>query len=167
MNALDKFYDIQNFIFDVDGVLADLLMHVLENGAVTRRFNARDAFAIEYALSKNKRIVVITRGTSGGFIERLRYLGVKEVHSGTKDKATLIQWLSKTEGLDLGKTLYMGDDVPDYEAMRHVHLPCCPADATREILSISQYVSPYTGGNGCVRDVIEKVLTLQGLWFKF
>jgi 3-deoxy-D-manno-octulosonate 8-phosphate phosphatase (KDO 8-P phosphatase) len=58
----------------------------------------------------------------------------------------------------------MGDDLPDYEAMRKVHLPVCPANAVREIIEVSQYVSPFKGGDGCARDVIEKTLTLHGVW---
>ena len=58
----------------------------------------------------------------------------------------------------------MGDDLPDYEPMRLVGIPACPNDAAREIINISQYVSPLKGGQGCVRDVIEKVLKLQGQW---
>ena len=60
--------------------------------------------------------------------------------------------------------LYMGDDIPDYVAMQMTALPCCPADAVPEIKQISKYISPFTGGYGCGRDVIEKVLKLNGHW---
>ncbi|RMG88515.1 MAG: hypothetical protein D6714_00580, partial [Bacteroidetes bacterium] len=63
--------------------------------------------------------------------------------------------------------LYMGDDLPDYEVMRRVGLPACPADAAPEIKAISQYISPRVGGDGCVRDVIEKVLKLNRKWMDF
>jgi 3-deoxy-D-manno-octulosonate 8-phosphate phosphatase (KDO 8-P phosphatase) len=43
-------------------------------------------------------------------------------------------------------------------------LPCCPANACNEIIGISHYVSTINGGDGCVRDVIEKVMKLQGKW---
>ncbi len=62
--------------------------------------------------------------------------------------------------------LYMGDYIPDLEAMKFVGLPVCPADAVEEIKAICKYVSPYTGGKGCVRDVIEKVLKVQDNWMK-
>jgi 3-deoxy-D-manno-octulosonate 8-phosphate phosphatase (KDO 8-P phosphatase) len=59
----------------------------------------------------------------------------------------------------------MGDDIPDYGPMCYVHLPSCPADAIPEIKSVAQYVSPYNGGHGCVRDLLEKVMKVQGKWF--
>jgi len=48
--------------------------------------------------------------------------------------------------------------------MKYVGLPVCPADAVEEIKALSKYVSPYPGGRGCVRDVIEKVLKIHGKW---
>ena len=58
----------------------------------------------------------------------------------------------------------MGDDIPDYEVMKEVGMPACPADASEEIKSISKYISHYKGGEGCVRDIIEQVLKVQGKW---
>jgi 3-deoxy-D-manno-octulosonate 8-phosphate phosphatase (KDO 8-P phosphatase) len=39
-----------------------------------------------------------------------------------------------------------------------------PSDAATEIKQISHYISPFAGGKGCVRDVIEKVLKLNDHW---
>jgi 3-deoxy-D-manno-octulosonate 8-phosphate phosphatase (KDO 8-P phosphatase) len=58
----------------------------------------------------------------------------------------------------------MGDDIPDEPAMRLVGLPTCPQDAVAEIKEIAKYVSNKKGGKGCVRDVIEQVLKVQGKW---
>jgi 3-deoxy-D-manno-octulosonate 8-phosphate phosphatase (KDO 8-P phosphatase) len=43
-------------------------------------------------------------------------------------------------------------------------LACCPVDSVPEIKLMSKYISPYKGGEGCVRDVIEKVLKLNDNW---
>jgi 3-deoxy-D-manno-octulosonate 8-phosphate phosphatase (KDO 8-P phosphatase) len=59
----------------------------------------------------------------------------------------------------------MGDDVPDIEVMRVCGLPCCPADAMPEVQQASQYISPLSGGKGCVRDVVEQALRIQGTWY--
>ena len=58
----------------------------------------------------------------------------------------------------------MGDDLPDYKVMRMVGIPVCPADASEEIKDISIYISDKKGGEGCVRDIIEQVLKVQGRW---
>jgi 3-deoxy-D-manno-octulosonate 8-phosphate phosphatase (KDO 8-P phosphatase) len=66
--------------------------------------------------------------------------------------------------LQSNNILYMGDDVPDYPIMKIVGLACCPNDAATEIQQISKYISDKKGGEGCVRDVIEQVLRVQGKW---
>lgn len=73
------------------------------------------------------------------------------------------EWL-KANNLKPEEVLYMGDDIPDYEVMSKCGCPCCPADAAAEIKSVARYVSPYKGGEGCVRDVVEQVLKAQGKW---
>ena len=58
----------------------------------------------------------------------------------------------------------MGDDIPDYFCWQLAGIGACPADAASEIKEISSYISPLAGGNGCVRDVIEKVMKLNKKW---
>jgi 3-deoxy-D-manno-octulosonate 8-phosphate phosphatase (KDO 8-P phosphatase) len=48
--------------------------------------------------------------------------------------------------------------------MKIVGLPCCPNDAVPEIQQVATYISNKKGGEGCVRDVIEQVLRVQGNW---
>ena len=62
------------------------------------------------------------------------------------------------------ETLYMGDDLPDYECLSNVGLACCPKDAVHEIRSIVDYISTNKGGQGCVRDIIEQVMRCQNIW---
>jgi 3-deoxy-D-manno-octulosonate 8-phosphate phosphatase (KDO 8-P phosphatase) len=58
----------------------------------------------------------------------------------------------------------MGDDMPDVPAIEFAGLGCCPQDAIPECKAVSQYISHKNGGDGCVRDVIEQVLKVQGKW---
>ena len=58
----------------------------------------------------------------------------------------------------------MGDDIPDLRVMQRVALPCCPSDAAEEIKAISAFVSRYNGGSGCVRDLLEQAMKVQGKW---
>ena len=58
----------------------------------------------------------------------------------------------------------MGDDIPDYHVMKMAYVAACPADAAEEIRGISNYISHFEGGKGCVRDIIEQVLKLQQNW---
>lgn len=164
MNVLEHFQDITSFVFDVDGVLTDGGVLLLENGLQARRMNIKDGLALQMAVHNNYNVIIISGGSSQPIIHRLQYLGLKEIYLGLKDKLNFLENYAPQNRLNLKQVLYMGDDLPDLPVMQKVGLPCCPADAAIEIRRISKYISPLNGGNGCVRDVIEKVLKLNDHW---
>jgi len=164
MHELEKFGDIHTFIFDVDGVLTNSELLVMEDGKLLRKMNTRDGYAIKQALQAEYNMAIITGGKSEGVKLRLAGLGVKDIYLGQHHKIEAFDEYIYSYDLDPDGILYMGDDIPDYEVMRKVGLPACPQDAAREIKQIAQYISPLDGGAGCVRDVIERVMRLQGKW---
>ena len=161
---LELFKPIKTFIFDIDGVLAIDTMIVMPDGELIRSMNSKDGYAMQLAIKKGYNIIIITGGNSEAVKQRLIKLGVKDVFLGVHNKEKLLQEYAEQQNLLLSQMLYMGDDIPDYMAMQLVSLPCCPADAVPEIKQICKYISPFTGGYGCGRDVIEKVLKLNGHW---
>ena len=161
---LELFKPIKTFIFDIDGVLAIDTMIVMPDGELIRSMNSKDGYAMQLAIKKGYNIIIITGGNSEAVKQRLIKLGVKDVFLGVHNKEKLLQEYAEQQNLLLSQMLYMGDDIPDYMAMQLVSLPCCPADAVPEIKQICKYISPYNGGYGCGRDVIEKVLKLNGHW---
>lgn len=166
MNQLEKFKDIHTFIFDVDGVLTNSEVLVLEDGKLLRKMSIRDGYAIKHAVNSGFKVCVITGGKSEGVKKRLQGLGVTDIYIGQRNKIEAYESFMNDYNLKPEGVLYMGDDLPDYEVMLKVGLPACPRNAAPEIINISQYVSPYVGGDGCARDVIEKVLKLNGKWAK-
>jgi 3-deoxy-D-manno-octulosonate 8-phosphate phosphatase (KDO 8-P phosphatase) len=66
--------------------------------------------------------------------------------------------------LDPKNVIYMGDDLPDLPVMKKVAIAACPADAAPEVMESANYVSGIKGGQGCARDIIEKVMRVQGNW---
>ncbi len=164
MNQLEAFREIETFIFDVDGVMTDSSVVVLEDGKLLRRMSVRDGYALQLAMIQGYSIFVITGGKSEGVKERLNKLGISEVYLGVADKLSTYEEIVDTYDLNEATILYMGDDMPDYPVLRRVGLPTCPADAVPEIRALARYISPYPGGAGCVRDVIEKVLKLNDKW---
>ena len=164
MSLLDQFKQIRTFVFDMDGVLTDGTLLIQENGQFLRRMHIRDGFALQLAVKKGYRVAVISGSTSDPAIIRLNHLGIKDVYMGVSNKKEKLADYLQEHNLLSKEILFMGDDIPDYEVMRTVGMPCAPADAVQEIRQIATYVSPFTGGTGCVRDVIEKVLKLNGDW---
>jgi 3-deoxy-D-manno-octulosonate 8-phosphate phosphatase (KDO 8-P phosphatase) len=161
---MDLFKDITTFIFDVDGVLTDGTVLVLENGLQARRMSIKDGYALQLAIKKGYRLLVISGAAASPVIDRLNKLGITDIHMGLSDKKAFIKNFISNKNLSADQVLFMGDDIPDLSAMSVVGLPVCPADAVMEIKEVSKYISPLNGGCGCVRDVIEKVLKLKGDW---
>ena len=161
---LEKFKHITTFVFDVDGVLTDGSLLALPGGVMARRMNIKDGYALQLAVKKGYHVVIISGGNSEEVKERLIKLGVKEVWMQVADKPAILQQFMKQHHLSKEKVLYMGDDIPDLEVMQLAGLPCCPFDAVQEIKEISVYISHVKGGDGCGRDVIEKVMKLRGDW---
>ena len=164
MNILELFKPIKTFIFDVDGVLTNGTLLILSDGQMARQMNIRDGYAIQLAIKKGYRVVIISGGTSEAVQGRLEKLGVTEVFLKIDNKRDRLIEYVRQQNLKWDEIIFMGDDIPDYTSMQLVGLACCPADAATEIKQISKYISPKNGGDGCGRDVIEKVLKLNGHW---
>lgn len=164
MNILELFAPVRTFVFDVDGVLTDGSLLATEDGQLLRRMNIKDGYAIQLAIKKGYKVWILSGAKSEGVRLRLQKLGVKDVHIGIETKKELLQDIALSSQTAYESVLYMGDDIPDYAAMQLCGLPCCPSDAVPEIQAIAKYISPYKGGEGCVRDVIEKVLKLNNDW---
>lgn len=155
---------IKTFFFDVDGVFTDSIVHLLSNGEQVRSANVKDGYAVQLAIKKGFRVVIISGGNQEAVRLRFNGLGVKDVFLGVKNKVKTLENYLEEHQLDTNHCLYMGDDIPDYYVMKKVALPCCPSNAAPEIKSISKYISPLAGGKGCVRDIIEQTLKAQNNW---
>lgn len=164
MNIIEPFRHIRTFIFDVDGVLTDGSVQLLPGGEQSRRMNIRDGYALQLAVKMGYRVAVITGGRSEEVVRRLNGLGITDVFSGVMNKKEKLEDYALEHDLRWEEVLFMGDDIPDYRAMQLCGLAVCPSDAAPEIKGICSYISPYGGGDGCARDVIEKVMKLNGHW---
>jgi len=164
MNVLALFQPVKVFVFDIDGVLTNGQLLLSEDGAMLRSMNIKDGFALQWAVKQGYEIVVISGGRSEAAKCRLEKLGIEKVFIGVSDKLTLLRQLMTDNNWPAESILYMGDDIPDLDCLKVVGLATCPADAAPEVLKICPYVSPVKGGQGAVRDVLEKVLKLQGHW---
>ncbi len=157
---------ITTFMFDVDGVLTNSFVHISTTGELTRQMNIKDGYAIKTAIEEGYNVCIISGGQNEGVRTRLEKLGIRDVFLGIDDKIKLFEEYKTKKNIKSENILYMGDDIPDYPIMKKVAIASCPNDAVIEIKEISDYISHIKGGFGCVRDVIEQVLRVQGNWNK-
>ncbi len=164
MNVLSLLQPVTTFVFDVDGVLTDGTVLVMPNGLQARRMHIKDGFALQMALRNGYKVKIISGGNSPEVADRLLKLGVKDISMQVLDKKKFLLEFMSANNLQREQVLFMGDDLPDIPAMQEAGVAACPADAVDEVKDICQYISPLTGGNACVRELIEKVLKLNGHW---
>jgi len=164
MNYKEILKDITTMIFDYDGVLTDGTVLTTENGEQYRTGHVRDGYALHLALKNGYNVAIISGGTSHSINKRLETLNLKDIFISVSNKVECLSGYLEQKKVDPSKVLFMGDDIPDYKVMQLVGLPVCPADAAEEIKSISKYISLYRGGHGCVRDIIEQLMKIQGTW---
>lgn len=155
---------ITTLIFDVDGVLTDGSLLIQANGELLRTMNVKDGYALKTAIQQGFNICIISGGKNEAVRTRLSGLGIKDIYLGAHHKIEQLEEYMNTHNIKPENVLYMGDDIPDIPVMKIIGLPTCPQDAVTEVKEISKYVSFKKGGKGCVRDVIEQVLKVQGKW---
>jgi 3-deoxy-D-manno-octulosonate 8-phosphate phosphatase (KDO 8-P phosphatase) len=164
MQILSRFKLIKTFAFDMDGVLTDGNIIVDEYNNWLRQMNIRDGYALQLAARSGFNVMVIS-GSSSSFVhDRLNKLGINDVFMDVKNKEDFLKKFIAERKISLNEMLFMGDDIPDYFCMKMAGISACPADAAFEIKEMASYISPFAGGHGCVRDVIEKVLKLNNKW---
>lgn len=164
MLILSRFKLIKTFVFDMDGVLTDGSIIVESGDNWLRRMNIRDGYALQLAIKTGFMVMVISGSNSMHVNARLNKLGITDVYMDVKNKEEFLRNMTVEKRIDLNELLFMGDDIPDLNCVKMAGIGACPADAAFEIKEIASYISPFAGGMGCVRDVIEKVLKLNNKW---
>jgi 3-deoxy-D-manno-octulosonate 8-phosphate phosphatase (KDO 8-P phosphatase) len=155
---------ITTLIFDVDGVFTDSKVIVMENGDLVRTMNTRDGQALKYALDAGYNIVIITKGFSTGVRKRFEMLGIQYIYDRLTYKEEKFEEIKSILDVNNEQILYMGDDLPDLRLIRAAGCGACPSDAVAEIIEAANYISPLKGGEGCVREIVERIMKIQGKW---
>ena len=157
---------IKAFAFDIDGVATDGTILCTSEGDLLRMYDAKDGFAIRMAAMNGFPVAVITGGSSETIRIRMQASGVKpeDVFLHCRDKMDEFRLFCERYNLSPKEVMYFGDDVPDIEVMQSCGCGVCPADAVDEVKAVADWVSPFPGGKGCLRDSIETTLRAQGKW---
>jgi 3-deoxy-D-manno-octulosonate 8-phosphate phosphatase (KDO 8-P phosphatase) len=163
-NYKELLHRVNTFVFDYDGVLTDGTVILMNDGDALRTANVKDGYALQLAIKNAYRVAIISGGRSVSMLRRFEALKITDVFLGVERKIEIFQQYIEKNKVKPEQVLYMGDDIPDLEIMKIVGVPTCPSDASHEIREVARYISHQKGGKGCVRDVIEQVMKIQGKW---
>lgn len=157
-------HKIKALVFDVDGVLSAETITQHPGGDPMRTVNIKDGYALQLAVKMGYHVAIITGGRTEAVRVRYEGLGIPDVHLGASVKIQTYEAFLEKYGLKDDEVMFMGDDIPDYEVLCRCGLSVCPSDAAPEIKEVCRYISPKMGGYGCVRDVVEQIMKVQGKW---
>ncbi|MGH9503320.1 MAG: KdsC family phosphatase [Terriglobales bacterium] len=179
-SAKNRAKKIKLLLFDVDGVLTDGKLFLFpvpitaQPGSQSpsqlvveaKGFHAQDGAGISIARIAGLKTGLITRRKSETVALRARDLKLEHVHQGIQDKLKVFLEILNEEALAASEVAFVGDDVIDLPVMRNCGFSVAVANARREVKDEAHYVTPHSGGEGALRDVIEYILKAQGKWRK-
>lgn len=152
---------IKYLIMDVDGTLTDGKLHISNSGEIFKSFSVKDGCGIKDILPSIGIVPIILTGRKSEIVsQRCIELGIKYVFQGCDNKVDKLKEIASSFGSvalngKYQEFAYVGDDIPDIEAMKMCGLSACPNDAVEEIKKISDYVCENKAGYGAVREFIE------------
>ena len=156
---MTEYDDICLLVMDVDGVMTDGKITYTSDGQELKSFNIKDGFGIKRAQTSGIETVIITGRISPMVERRALELGIAHLIQGSEDKLASLSDLLDRINLSLDQVAYMGDDLPDLTAIESVKLGACPADAASEVRSKADWVSTRAGGDGCVRELCDLLVS--------
>ncbi len=148
---------VKMVVTDCDGCLTDGGMYYSENGDELKKFNTKDGLALRRLHDKGIITGIITGETRELNRRRAEKLHMDFIEEGVEDKAAVLRDVCDRYGVLLDEVLYIGDDINDLDAMKIAGISACPADASRDISDISDFIADLNGGDGAVRRIIETV----------
>jgi len=148
-------------VLDVDGTLTDgRVAYVGEEELAV--FHVHDGQGLVRLAAAGVHVAWITGRGSRAVERRARELGVSELHQHVKDKAEALRALQSRLDVTPARTVAMGDDLADLQMAPLAALFAAPANARPEVLERAGLVTAARGGEGAVRELVDRLLRARG-----
>lgn len=165
ISLIQRFQAVRLFLCDVDGVLTDGKIYVGGSEAMEfKAFHIHDGLGLNLLQQAGIPVGWISARFSPATQRRAQELKIDYLEQGRVGKLALAQSIAKRAGVGLEAISYMGDDLVDLSLLRHVGLAVAVANARREVIDASHFVTQSCGGNGAVREVVDRILRARGIW---
>ena len=150
---------IKLLILEVDGTRTNGQIHVSAQGELFKSFNAKDGHGIRSAIQEGVEVAIISTSNSREIIgSRMKMLGISRWYAGPQDKLEVLQSWMQDLKVEKESIAFLGDDLNDRTIMEYVGLAACPQDAVEEIKLLVDVVLSKKGGEGCVREFIDRFI---------
>ncbi len=154
---------IELIVLDVDGTLTDGKITYTQNGDEVKSFSVKDGLAIASWVKLGKKVAIITGRNSKIVERRAKELGIGHFFQGVDNKQEVLEELLKSLNLTMQNVASAGDDLNDYKMLKASKLAFVPADASSYVKEIADVILSRDGGDGSVREMIEKLIVHENL----
>ena len=148
-------------VTDFDGVHTDDTALVDAEGHEFVRVSREDGMGVSRLRRSGIPMLIISTETNPVVGARGRKLRVPVLQAVDDKAQALAEWAAE-HGIALSDVAYLGNDVNDLGAMALVGWPVAVADAHPEVRAAARAVLSRAGGDGAVRELIERVLSADG-----
>jgi 3-deoxy-D-manno-octulosonate 8-phosphate phosphatase (KDO 8-P phosphatase) len=142
---------------DVDGVLTDGAVTIGPDGPIYR-FHVHDGLGIQMLQEAGLSVAWISGRSSPLVAQRASEIGVTYVYQGVTEKRARLLTLASELGCEQRQVAYIGDDLPDLDAMQWAATAFAPANAVPCVRQAADYVTVLPGGRGAVREICDLIL---------
>lgn len=149
---------IELVIFDVDGIMSDGKITYTHDGTEIKSFNVKDGLGIKMLHQAGIKTAIITGRKSEIVALRAKELGIQHLLQQREDKLAASLELSQELGIPSAHIAFMGDDLPDLSAIKHLGLGITVANAHELVKEHADYICKENGGDGAVREACEYIL---------
>lgn len=108
---------IRLLVMDVDGVMTDGKVTYTSDGNELKSFNIKDGVGIKRVQRAGIQTAIITGRVSPMVARRASELGIHHLVQGREDKLTALKELLTSLQMGLSNVAYIGDDLPDIDAI--------------------------------------------------
>lgn len=160
--------EITCILSDVDGVMTDGRITYLADERGTCRevksFHVRDGLGIKLWMRSGFQFGIITARSSPVVAHRAAELGIEHISQGSNDKWQAATVMMTAMGVRPQQVCYIGDDLPDMTVMKRVGLAAAPDDAATDVRESAHWTLRSRGGEGALRELIERLLRGGDRW---
>lgn len=146
--------------FDFDGVLTDNRVYVMDDGREAVACSRADGLAFDMFRSNGVAALIVSTERNPVVAARAAKLRVPIIQ-GLHDKRRALAEHCEKAGIDLGRVIYVGNDINDLAAMAIVGHPLAVADAHPAVKAAAASVLATAGGDGVAREIAEQFLALD------
>ncbi|HQR74063.1 MAG TPA: HAD-IIIA family hydrolase [Sulfurovum sp.] len=158
---------IELIVLDVDGTMTDSRITYSANGDEIKSFNVKDGLAITSWRKLGKQVAIITGRSSAIVARRAKELQIEHFYQGIENKKEVLESLLVKLGLTMENVAAIGDDLNDLQMLKVAKLSFVPRDASVYVEKIATVVLSKKGGDGAVREMIEYLISQEGLEKKY